>query len=135
MDFLEKILAWLRGFPGLESLAVEQVGAKPGNCALFPLGLQELSRKQDVVGNTVTLCCQSFLLRRNGLRQAAAAGWLLELQDWVRQQSLAGLAPRFGLDSSVRAEKGKLAQASQTGIGAYEVKIIFTFKEKCYGEN
>ena len=129
MEALEKVKGWLVEFPqwDAQALHVDTTAAEPGNCGLFPLGQEVLQTKQDVLGNVTQWLRMTFLLRRVALRQEEAAGWLLSLQDWVRQQSLSGLAPSLGADCRVRAEKGRLVSTAQTGTGIYEVRIVFEY--------
>ena len=129
MELLEQIKDWLVTFPqwGEQVLHIDTTAAGPDNCGLFPLGQEILETKQDVLGNISQKLRNSFLLRRIASRQESAAVWLLGFQDWVRQQSLAGLAPRFGEHCRIRAEKGRLISATQTGTATYEVKIVIEF--------
>ena len=61
------------------------------------------------------------------------AAWLLAFQNWVLQQSMAGLAPMFGdvpTAERIRAEKGKLRETSQAGCGVYAVTLTAEFVRK-----
>ena len=118
MELLEKLKAWVVTFPlwGEAAPNVDTVGAAPENCGLFPLGAEELSRRADVLGNVTARYRWQFLLRRVALQQEDAARWLLEFQHWAQKHS----QQDWG---SVRAEKGKLVSAAQTGTGVYEVKL------------
>lgn len=140
MTNLTKMRSWLLTFPGWDNswvLHTDRTEAEPGNSGLFPLGAEELSRKEDVLGNVTVLCRYRFYLYRVA-EQAdplANAQWLLEFQQWVRQQSATGAAPRFGDDPKqerLRAEKGKLSEISQTGTGTYIVTLTAEFIKK-YG--
>ena len=125
MEELEKLKRWIVGFPrwGEAALTVDDTGAAPGSCGLFPLGVEQLRVREDVLGGKTLRLRQKFLLRRRAIRGEDAAGWLLELQNWAA----AGDAPVFGADQRVRWEKGKLSGGSQTGTGLYEVYIIFEY--------
>lgn len=136
MTALEKLVQWLKTFPLWEDdLHIDDLGAAPSNAGLYPGGLEELSRREDVLGNVTVVCRLHFLLYRRTARQqdhGENSRWLLQLQDWVQQQSAAGLAPVFGDDPQkehIRAEKGKLQQASQTGTGKYAVSITAEFEK------
>ena len=138
MEMLEKMRAWLMGYPGWgdRELCIDSTQAEPGSCGLFPAGLEMVSRREDVLGNVAEMWRCHFLLRRIALRQEVAAAWLLDFQDWVRSQSLQGLTPRFGDipgQERMRAEKGKLLSVSQTGTGTYELKLTAEYmKENGY---
>ena len=86
-------------------------------------------RREDLLGNvTVGYRCRFALYRvtAGGCENGENAQWLLEFQRWVQAQSAAGLAPTFGDDPArerIRAEKGRLYQASQPGTGTYTVTL------------
>ena len=134
MTILERIQQWLQTYPGWgDSLTVDMLPAEPGRIGLFPGGLEELSRTEDILGNRQVECRLGFTLRRQvGVEEdnASHAAWLLDFQDWVRQQSQAGLAPRLGdvpAQEKMWAEKGSLQKISPTGIGTYTVTLIANF--------
>ena len=136
MTALEKMVQWLKTFPlWKDDLYIDDLGAAPSNTGLYPGGLEEVSRREDVLGNVTVVCRLHFLLYRRTARQqdnGENSRWLLQLQDWVQQQSAAGLAPVFGDDPKkerIRAEKGKLQEASQTGTGKYAVSITAEFEK------
>lgn len=130
MEELEKIKAWLMTYPGWEGpVLVDHTQAKPENFGLYPTGTEQLHRTEDVLGNVAVRCRSSYILYRvttgqqDNTRQAA---WLLDFQNWVRQQSETGLAPPLGDEPAtgqIRAEKGRLHKASQTGTATYGVAI------------
>ena len=130
MEFLEEVKAWLEGFPGFAgmSLAIDRLGAAPGDTALFPRGLELLGAAEDVLGSRKQFLRSTFLLRWvcpvSGLAEAARA---LALQSWVAEQSGAGLAPEFGEDTLWRAELGRLDGSKGPGTGVYEVKLTAEF--------
>lgn len=140
MTNLTELGNWLRTFPKWDEgwvLHTDRTEAEPGNSGLFPLGAEELSRREDVLGNVTVACRCRFYLYRVA-QQAdphANAQWLLEFQQWVQQQSAAGAAPQFGDEprqERLRAEKGKLSEVSQTGTGTYVVTLTAEFT-KIYG--
>ncbi len=128
MTVLEKITGWLKTFPLWEGeLQIDGTAPSPGSVGLYPQGVQEISRREDVLGNVQTVNRFELTLCRisNGDAEQAAA-WLLALQDWIRQQSAGGLAPRLGdvpAQERIRAEQGRLKAPLQTGAGRYAVKI------------
>ena len=139
MEVIERVRQWVQTFPQWEAgqlLYIDYTGAVPGNAGLFPLGLEERDRKEDVLGNVTVSCRYQFALYRVASGQednAANAAWLLEFQDWVRQQSIQGLAPTFGDEPArerIRAEKGRLKDGSQTGTGIYAVQLTAEFVKK-----
>jgi len=147
MEDLERLKAWLLTYPnwGDGTLYVDCTEAAPDNAGVFPNGLEQIKRTEDVLGNVTVQCRYHFLLYRvcagqqDGTQNAA---WLLAFQKWVQQQSAAGLAPRFGdvpAAEQLRAEKGKLQNAGQVGTGVYVVTLTADFMKVYevneYGEN
>ena len=132
MEKLEKLRQWLQQFPGWGDIKIQDddLLPEPGNAGLYPKGLQERGRSQDLLGNTHISCREQFLLRFMTEKRENAADWLRSLQDWIQQQSARGLAPTFGDIPSrerVFAEKGCLKQADQTGTCVYEVMLVADF--------
>lgn len=137
MTDLEKMKQWLQTYPGLEELSVDYVEDRPGQTGLFFQGMEELSRRKDILGNCWIACRYRFILQRKVLFQqdlTAEAQWLLEFQNWVQQQCLAGLAPKFGDEEAgenILAQKGSLQGVSSQGIATYTVTLVADF-EKVY---
>ncbi len=134
MTILERVQQWLQTYPGWgDSLTVDMLPAGPGHIGLFPAGIEELSRTEDILGNRQVECRLGFTLRRQTAAtedNATYAAWLLDFQEWVRQQSQAGLIPQLG-DVPARekmwAEKGRLQKISSTGISTYTVNLMANF--------
>lgn len=134
MTALEKLTAWLKTFPLWEpgDVSVDGLSPKPGSVGIYPQGIRELSRREDVLGNvevtnrlTVTVCRVSA---------GADARWMLEFQNWVNRQSAAGFAPKLGdrpEKERIRAEKGRLTAPNQTGTKRYAVEITADFVTQC----
>lgn len=131
MTALEKMTAWLQTFPlwKEERLYVDYLDAVPGNAGLYPGGVEELVRREDVLGNVTVHNRLLFVLYRLTPGQQdnrENSAWLLQLQNWVQQQSASGLAPCFGDDPKqerICAQRGKLQAATHTGTGKYAVTI------------
>lgn len=128
---LEIVEAWLRTFPQWEgTLQFDYADSVPGNAGLYPQGITELSRREDVLGGVKIRYSCSFLLRRAGLPGRENARWLLEFQNWVACQDRLGLAPKFGDEPAaerLRAYEGRLHSRSQTGSGLYTVMLTAEF--------
>lgn len=136
MTDLEKLLTWLKTYPGFTqevTVSVDYTDGVPGSCGVFPLGLEEIDRQTDVLGNVKIHCRYTFALHRVTTGQqdeTENAAWLLGFQNWVQQQSAAAKTPRFGdvpEREAMRAQKGKLKEASQTGTGVYVVTLTADF--------
>lgn len=130
MDLLQSIKHWLMGYPGLSGILTDKTPHAPGSCGLYPLGAEQKNRREDITGSASEVWRQSFALRRRDLHAEDAAVWLLEFQDWVRQQSHASLAPQPGAKSRVRAEKGRLVHTNGAGTATYEVQLIFEYEKE-----
>ena len=124
---LEKMKQWLVSFPGWEEqLHIDYADGVPGNSGLYPRGIREISRREDVLGNVAVRCACVFTLRRSACPGEDNARWLLDLQNWVMDQDRMGLAPEFGDDPKterIRAYEGKLDKSFQTGGGLYTVQL------------
>ncbi len=132
MRDLEKLQNWLKTYPyWTDDLQVDFLGSAPGNAGLYPEGLEIRSRQADVLGNQQVSCRYRFTIYRQTPGQDSSledAQWLLDFQDWVQQQSAAGLAPRFGdlpLEEWLQAQKGALKKSGQTKV--YAVTVVADF--------
>lgn len=131
MAALEKLVQWLKTFPLWEenALHIDYTGAVPGSSGLYPQGVEEVQRREDVLGNVTVknrLHVTLYRVTHGQQDNRENSAWLLQFQQWVQQQSALGLAPFFGDDpkqEKIRAEQGKLKSASQTGTGKYAVAI------------
>ncbi len=128
MEELEFLRQWLTAWDGWGDmpLHIDDLGHQPENAGLYPLGEEVLERREDLLGGVKLRLRRRFALRRMTWAGEAAAGWLLELQQWVRQQSALGLAPAFGEDTVLRAEQGKCTEAA-TGTAVYTVTLTAEF--------
>lgn len=139
MNALEKVRQWVQTFHKWEAgnlLYIDYTAAVPGNAGLYPMGMEVLQIREDILGGITARCRYRFSLYR------VAAGredreedalWLMAFQNWVQEQSLLGLAPAFGDEPAreqIRAEKGRLKEGSQTGTGVYAVELTVEFVKK-----
>lgn len=125
-----KLKAWLATYPCWE--------ACPANFCLLPKSMEETSRQADVLGNNLVGCRYAVTL----YWQMAARGdqgedacRLLDFQNWVREQSVLGLAPELGdvpALERIRAEKGGFTPGAQ--IVTYTVTLVADFA-KVYDVN
>lgn len=122
MDILEIVRRWLEARQMLP--AVDTCGLQPAETGLFPLGQEELSRREDVLGNVTRRVRHSFLLRRTAVPGQSAAAWALQLQ-----QQAAKEPPQLGENQRFWAEKGRLAKQTSTGLGIYEIRLIAETEE------
>ncbi len=134
---IQTLLAWLKTYPGWEQewLWVDRTDPAPGNIGLYPTGMRELSRREDVLGSVTVRNRQSFTLCRVTAGQTdgwASAQWIAGLQEWVQSQSLRGLAPVFG-DSPgterILAQAGRLQSACNAGTVKYTVSLTVEYEK------
>lgn len=123
MDIFETLRLWL-GSRGILP-EVDTCGLTAGETGLFPLGMEQLSLREDVLGNRTRRMRYLFLLRRTAAPGLDAAGWLLQLQDVAGKHP-----PVLGENQRFWAEKGRLVKNTSTGLGIYEVRLIAEREEK-----
>ena len=134
MEQLQALVAWVKGFPlwGDQTLSVDQTPPKPGGCGIFPVGEEEVDRREDVAGNTVCRYRGEYLLRRMAIRGEDAAGWLMTFSRWARSAP----GPQMGTNCVVRVSRGRLLTSVNTGIATYEIRISMEYTEEIqHGEN
>ena len=124
---LDKMRPWLQTFPEWEgTLSLDYADGVPGNSGLFPRGITELSRREDVLGNIRIRYSCTYVLRRNAVAGEDNTRWLLDFQNWVAEQSRLGLAPQFGDEPGserLRAYEGKLEKHAHGGSALYTVQL------------
>ncbi|MBR4290676.1 MAG: hypothetical protein IKT52_08565 [Oscillospiraceae bacterium] len=143
MSALKKIREWLDTFPGndrLESLQVDYVPAEPGSGSIAPSGLVEVSRNEDILGNITVENQYNFGLyyvfaksTDDDEGSTQNADWLMDLQEWVQEQSVLGVAPRFGDEPAaerIQAQNGSIYGADEEGTAIYMVQLSVNFIKK-----
>ncbi len=135
---LEQMKTWLETFPGWEGvLQFDYADSTPGNSGLYPKGLTELSRREDVLGNQKIRYSCVFDLKRSAAAGEENARWLLDFQNWVARQDRLGLAPKFGDEPKterIRAFEGRLDKHTQAGSSLYQVALSIEFTKLYRGE-
>lgn len=140
MSALKKIRDWLETFPGnerLESLRVDYVSADPGSGSIAPSGLVEISRIEDILGNITVENQYNFglyyvLAKATDDDEGSTqnADWLMDLQEWVQEQSITGAAPKFGDEPAaerILAQNGSIYGADEEGTAIYMVQLSVNF--------
>lgn len=140
MTALEKITEFVKSYPGADILREFQIDFTdqiPANGGLFPSGLVEVSRKTDLFGNVTVTNQYNFGLYYvfekapgDGAGAAVNAGWLMDFQEWVQEQSVSGLAPVFGDTPNreqIAAQNGVLYEAQDEGLATYMVQLSVQF--------
>ena len=132
MEQINALRALLLTFPlwGQQPLFIDSTDAAPECCGLFPLGLRELERREDVLGGVKERHrLRAMVYRVAGQEEdfARDAAWWEDFAAWVAAQSAAGLAPRFGNTQDrefVQARGGRLVRMPSAGTGVYGVEIV-----------
>ena len=128
---LDKMRPWLQTFPKWEgTLSLDYADGVPGNSGLFPRGITELSRREDVLGNIRIRYSCTYVLRRNAVAGEDNTRWLLDFQNWVMEQDRLGYTPKFGDEPAsqrIRAFEGKLDTHKQVGSAVYTVQLTVEF--------
>lgn len=142
MTPLETIRKWIATYPGhdiLSDFSVDYTDQIPANGGIFPSGLAEVSRSEDVTGDTLVQNRYNFALyyvfeKAPGDDTGAVvnADWIMDFQEWVQSQSLTGAVPQFGERTmAIAAQNGTLYSAEAEGTATYMVQLSVDF-EKFY---
>lgn len=141
MSALEKIREWLKTYPKISQtmdLKVDYYSAQPDNSSIAPSGLVEINRKEDVLGNVTVQNQYNFSLFfvmakpvDDDKTAAENADWLIDLQEWIQEQSILRKVPTFGDDpktETVKAQNGSNEYVTQDGTtGVYTVLLSINF--------
>lgn len=142
MTPLETIRKWIATYPGhdiLSDFSVDYTDQIPANGGIFPSGLSEVSRSEDVTGDTLVQNRYNFALyyvfeKAPGDDTGAVvnADWIMDFQEWVQAQAMAGAVPQFGdRTTAITAQNGALYSAEAEGTATYMVQLSVDF-EKFY---
>lgn len=140
MTDLEKIKNFVSTYPGFDILGqfdVDYTDQVPSTGAIFPSGLTEIARREDILGNVTLTNQYNFGLycvfaKDGNLNAAANADWVMDFQNWVQEQSVKGLAPRFGSmgeKETIKAQNGVMYDQADEGMATYMVQISVQFKK------
>lgn len=143
MTDLEKVREWIKTFPKfsvISEFSVDYTDQIPANGGIFPSGLVEISRTEDIIGNITVENQYNFGLYyvftkspEDDIGAALNADWIMEFQKWVQEQSVRGIAPVFGNTGEKEkavAQNGVLYEADGEGVATYMVQLSFNFKKK-----
>jgi len=141
--YFEQLLQWLARCPALTGidLRVDDLPPAAGTGALFPKGVEQTDRWQNLLGQVTARQKMQLVLRLNlpfvpgdANLSAQTARRLLELQAWVAEQSAAGLAPQLGnadpMQETLTAGAARLEQANDEGSAVYTVTLTAHYTMK-----
>lgn len=142
-NYFEQLLQWLDRCPALAGVAlrVDDLPPAAGTGALFPKGVEQTDRWQNLLGQVTARHKMQLVLRLNlpfvpgdADLTARTARRLLELQAWVAEQSAAGFAPRLGnadpAQETLTAGAAQLEQANDEGCAVYAVTLTAHYMMK-----
>jgi len=142
MTALEKLKTWLTTYEGHDILSefyVDYTDKVPSNGGVFPNGLVEISRRKDILGNTIVENQYNFglyyVFKKSPGDDSGAiinADWVMDFQEWVQEQSIIGAAPAFGDEprtEKIIAQNGMLYEADEEGTAMYMVQLSVQFKK------
>lgn len=130
VSLFEKLQAWLSAYPYWEDCLA--------NICLLPKGVEEISRQEDILGNTLVSnrCYVNLLWEMETLSgEAENAERLLKFIQWVQFQGASGAAPQFGdMPAQERIRTEKVGYTPGTQMVTYNVTLVIDFM-KLYKEN
>lgn len=142
-NFFEELVQWLSGCPALAGLTlqVDHLPPAAGSGALFPKGVEQTDRRQNLLGQVTARHKMQLVLRLNlpfvpgdADLSAKNARRLLELQAWVAEQCAAGRAPHLGNadteQETLTAGKAQMEQANDEGSAVYSVTLTAHYTMK-----
>lgn len=140
MTDLEKVRKWISTFPGYDILgnfSVDYTDKIPSNGGIFPSGLVEIARSEDILGNVTVQNQYNFGLYYvfpkdpgDDVGATVNADWVMDFQLWVQEQGVRRLAPTFGDDprsERIQAQNGVLYEADEEGTATYMVQLSVNF--------
>lgn len=142
MTDLDKIKNWLATYPGFDILGnfqVDYTDQIPSNGGIFPSGLVEISRREDILGNITVENQYNFGIYYvfpqspgDNIGSQSNANWIMDFQRWVQEQGIRGFAPTFGnIDThleKIQAQNGVLYDADPEGLATYLVTLSVRYK-------
>ena len=135
MEILEKLRQWLLTYPGWGDggLTVEHTDGRPGSAGLFLAGLEELQHQPDLQGNTLVCNRLQLVLERNETAAGEeAAGWLLDMTRWLRQQCANGQLPPLGCYPDAQrlaVKQGSLRRVYGQTTAVYQLRLQLDYWE------
>ena len=133
--YFEQLLQWLARCPALTGidLRVDDLPPAAGTGALFPKGVEQTDRWQNLLGQVTARQKMQLVLRLNlpfvpgdANLSAQTARRLLELQAWVAEQSAAA----DPMQETLTAGAARLEQANDEGSAVYTVTLTAHYTMK-----
>lgn len=142
MSDLEKLRAWIATYPDFDILGQLQCDFTdqiPANGGIFPSGLMEIGRSEDILGNVTVenqynfgLYCVFEKSPGDDTGATINADWVMGFQRWVQEQSIRHLAPAFGNTDTgqekILAQNGMMYETDNEGTAMYMIQLSVKFK-------
>ena len=141
MTALETVRDWIKTFPDFEILSAFQFDFTdqiPQNGGIFPNGLLEINRTEDILGNVTVQNQYNFGLYYvfekspgDDVGALVNADWIMDFQEWIQERSARKNVPQFG-DKTLyaQAQNGTLYDASEEGTATYMVQLSIVFEKR-----
>ena len=143
MSHLSRVMDWIATYEGYDILSyfrVDYTDQIPNNGGIFPSGLTEVSRRQDILGNVTVVNQENFgiyIVFDKAPEDTVAAAdnqeWVSDFQQWVQDQSIQGLAPTFGdvpHTERITASNGALYAATDEGTATYMIQLSIQYTKR-----
>ncbi len=142
MSDLDKLKEWIQTYPGYDQLGemrVDYTDQLPGCFGVFPAGLEEIGRAENLWGEVTVQNQYNFALYLvlpkspgDDVGAQINADWVMDFQRWVQTQSVTHRTPAFGnIDmekETVSAQNGALYEADEEGLAMYMIQLQAAFK-------
>ena len=141
MTALETVRDWIKTFPDFDILSAFRIDFTdqiPQNGGIFPNGLLEINRTEDILGNVTVQNQYNFGLYYvfekspgDDVGALVNADWIMDFQEWVQAQSALKKVPQFG-DKTLyaQAQNGTLYEADEEGTATYMVQLSIVFEKR-----
>ena len=125
MEMLENVQKWLGALPFWqgELPEIDKLSVKSGAAGLFPLGVKQLEKREDVLGNVTFLTRYTFLLKKTAVPGMDGTAWCMAVQKAAKQ-----MPPQLG-QKDFYAREGSFKKNTSTGLGMYEIQLVAEMEE------
>ena len=135
MTALETVKEWIATYPGhdiLSAFSVDYTDQIPANGGIFPSGLVEIRRTEDILGNVEVENQYNFGLYYvfekspgDDVGATINADWIMDFQEWVQEQSIRGTVPKFGDNRRPRTERRSVRGGRRGDSHLYGATVPF----------
>lgn len=141
MSILETMRQWLSTCPYLDTFSgghIDWTDNSALDYGIMPTGSVTIRTEEDVLGNRIVYKQYNLALYARGwtvddVVRLENSTFLEDLADWVEEQQMSGLTPKFGDDpdsEEITAQNGMLYQLDPNGqTGLYQIQIAVTYEK------